>query len=76
MLAGPDLAGLAQVLAAVSVPVILSGGVAGAHDVRAAAATGAEGVIIGRALYDGRLTLAEALEAAATAVSRPGGGEG
>ncbi len=46
------------------VPVIASGGVAGPDDVRALAAlqpSGVEGVIIGKALYAGALTLAEAL---------------
>ena len=47
-----------------SLPVIASGGVAGIEDIRALAphtADGIEGVITGRALYDGRLDLAEAL---------------
>ena len=44
--------------------MIASGGVAGIEDIRALAphtADGIEGVITGRALYDGRLDLAEAL---------------
>jgi phosphoribosylformimino-5-aminoimidazole carboxamide ribotide isomerase len=47
-----------------TIPVIASGGVAGIDDIRALvphAADGIEGVITGRALYDGRLDLAEAL---------------
>lgn len=47
--------------------VIASGGVASVEDVRRAAAyaqQGVTGVIVGRALYEGRLDLAEALEAA------------
>lgn len=64
MLTGPDLAGLAALIARVGVPVVLSGGVASRADVMAAAAAGAEGIIIGRALYDGRLSLADALRAA------------
>ena len=50
-----------------AIPVIASGGVAGIDDiVQLAAQTGAgiEGVITGRALYDGRLDLAEALAVA------------
>jgi phosphoribosylformimino-5-aminoimidazole carboxamide ribotide isomerase len=46
------------------VPVIASGGVSGLDDIRACAAlgnAGINGVITGRALYDGRLDLAEAL---------------
>jgi len=49
-------------------PVIASGGVKGLEDITSLAAhraDGIEGVITGRALYDGRLDLAEALEAAA-----------
>ena len=47
-----------------SLPVIASGGVAGIEDIHALAPhaqDGIEGVITGRALYDGRLDLAEAL---------------
>lgn len=45
---------------------VVSGGVRGAEDVRAAAAVGwpVTGVVVGRALYDRRLTVAEALAAA------------
>lgn len=65
MLTGPDLAGLSALIARVPVPVILSGGVAVPADLAAAAAAGAEGVIIGRALYDGRLSLGDAVRIAA-----------
>lgn len=61
MLAGPDLQGLAALVRALPVPVILAGGVTTPDDVRAAGAAGAEGVIVGRALYEGRLRLAELL---------------
>ena len=54
------------------IPVIASGGVAGIEDIEALmiarsgiAEGGIEGVITGRALYDGRLDLAEALRMAA-----------
>ena len=53
-----------------SLPVIASGGVAGIEDIRALAPhteDGIEGVITGRALYDGRLDLAEALRVGAGA---------
>ena len=52
---------------AVRIPVIASGGVAGIDDIHALAGhsvDGVEGVITGRALYDGRLDLAEALRVA------------
>ena len=63
MLTGPDLDGLASLRAAARAPVVLSGGIASAADVVAAVRAGAEGVVIGRALYDGRLSLREALRA-------------
>jgi phosphoribosylformimino-5-aminoimidazole carboxamide ribotide isomerase len=49
----------------VAIPVIASGGVAGIEDIHALTGQpGIEGVITGRALYDGRLDLAEAIRAA------------
>ena len=49
-----------------SIPVIASGGVAGIADIHALVGKpGIEGVITGRALYDGRLDLAEAIRVAA-----------
>jgi phosphoribosylformimino-5-aminoimidazole carboxamide ribotide isomerase len=66
MLAGLNLAATEALARAVPIPVIASGGVASVADVRAVRASGAgiEGVILGRALYDGRLTPAEAIAAA------------
>lgn len=61
---GPDLSVTAALAEAVSVPVIASGGVASLGDVRALARAGIPAVIIGRALYEGRFTLAEAIAAA------------
>lgn len=63
MLTGPDLDG-ARRLQAAGVGVIASGGIAGAGDIRAAREAGLAGAIVGRALYEGRVTLAEALAAA------------
>ena len=64
-LVGPDLVGLAEVVAASSVPVIASGGVAALDDLVALCAiAGLAGVIAGKALYEQRFTLAEAMEAA------------
>lgn len=54
---------------AVSIPVIASGGVAGISDIHMLslhARDGIEGVITGRALYDGRLDLAAAIAVAAS----------
>lgn len=61
MLGGINTERLAQVSAAVDIPVIASGGVADLSDVDAASAAGAAGLIIGRALYDGRVDLRAAL---------------
>jgi phosphoribosylformimino-5-aminoimidazole carboxamide ribotide isomerase len=64
MLAGPDLDG-ARRLQASGVAIVASGGVAGLNDIHAARDAGLAGVIVGRALYEGRFRLPEALEAAA-----------
>jgi phosphoribosylformimino-5-aminoimidazole carboxamide ribotide isomerase len=64
MLAGPNVAAMAEMQAAVDVPVIASGGVTTADDVARLAAAGLAGCIIGRALYEGTLRLEEALAAA------------
>jgi phosphoribosylformimino-5-aminoimidazole carboxamide ribotide isomerase len=64
MLQGPNFAAMAEMLAAVDLPVVASGGVTSAGDVQKLAQIGLHGCIIGRALYEGTLTLADALEAA------------
>lgn len=63
-LAGPSLDSLSRVVASAPCSVIASGGVGGLSDIVAVAGLGVEGVIIGRAFYDGRFTLPEALAAA------------
>jgi phosphoribosylformimino-5-aminoimidazole carboxamide ribotide isomerase len=65
-LSGPDLDGLSRVVEATGVPVLASGGVRSAADVAALAARhpALAGVIVGRALQDGRLSIDEALAAA------------
>jgi phosphoribosylformimino-5-aminoimidazole carboxamide ribotide isomerase len=64
MLQGPNLAAMAEMKSATSLPVIASGGVGRAEDVRQLAQTGVAGCIIGAALYEAALTLADALAAA------------
>jgi phosphoribosylformimino-5-aminoimidazole carboxamide ribotide isomerase len=64
MLEGPNLAELGAVAAATRIPVIASGGISSAGDLHALQGlepAGVTGVIIGKALYDGRLTLEAAL---------------
>ena len=62
-MAGPNVAATAALAQAVSIPVIASGGVASLDDLRALKNSGAplDGAISGRALYEGRLDLAEAV---------------
>jgi phosphoribosylformimino-5-aminoimidazole carboxamide ribotide isomerase len=62
MLEGPDLDGLTAAAARAAAPVVASGGVSTLDDVAACAAIpGVGGVITGRALYEGRFTVAEAV---------------
>lgn len=63
MLSGPNVAAMASMRAAVRCPVVASGGVATAADVARLAAIPMAGCIIGRALYEGTITLAEAIQA-------------
>jgi phosphoribosylformimino-5-aminoimidazole carboxamide ribotide isomerase len=64
MLTGPDIDGLASAVAATDVPVIASGGVSSVDDIVALAAIdGLGGIITGKAIYEGRFTVAEALAA-------------
>ncbi len=70
MLAGPDLDGLARSAELAGAPVIASGGVASLADVRALAAIeNLGGVITGKAIYEGRFTVSDALEALGQAPS-------
>src|SRR5712691_3225898 len=62
-LQGVDLEGLTA-LAPLGLPVLVAGGIAGYADIAALAVAGAEGAIIGRALLDGTMDLAETLRLA------------
>jgi phosphoribosylformimino-5-aminoimidazole carboxamide ribotide isomerase len=65
-LKGVNVAATAALARATKIPVIASGGVAGIADVEALKAEGGiAGVVIGRALYDGRLDARQALKVAA-----------
>jgi phosphoribosylformimino-5-aminoimidazole carboxamide ribotide isomerase len=67
LLTGCNVEATVELARATRLPVIASGGVAGLDDIRVLAghaADGIEGVITGRALYDGRLDLSEALAVA------------
>ena len=64
MMSGPNFKAIAMMQASVDLPVIASGGVTTAEDVRQLATIGVAGCIIGRSLYEGTLTLTEAIKAA------------
>ena len=63
MLSGPDLEGLHAVAMQTPIPVIASGGVSSLDDLRALRDTRVAGVIVGKALYEGRFTVEEAISA-------------
>ena len=64
MMAGPNVSAMAEMKRAVTLPVVASGGVSCAKDVEDLASIGVDGCIIGRALYEGTLSIADALKAA------------
>jgi phosphoribosylformimino-5-aminoimidazole carboxamide ribotide isomerase len=61
---GPDLAMLGGLVRRARGELIASAGVASAADITAVRALGCAGAIVGRALYEGRVTLEDALAAA------------
>ena len=65
VLAGPNIAATVDLARAVNIPVILSGGVSTMDDLQAAKSAGdgiIAGVVCGRALYDGCIDVARAVE--------------
>jgi phosphoribosylformimino-5-aminoimidazole carboxamide ribotide isomerase len=69
MLMGPNVEATRQLALETQLKVIASGGVASLEDLRRLAELqlcGVEGVIVGKALYEGRLSLREAIEALRT----------
>ncbi|MDZ8085387.1 MAG: 1-(5-phosphoribosyl)-5-[(5-phosphoribosylamino)methylideneamino]imidazole-4-carboxamide isomerase [Nostoc sp. DedQUE12b] len=65
-LTGPNLEALRELVAAISIPIIASGGVSSVTDLLSLLALepqGVTGVIVGRALYTGDILLKEALRA-------------
>ncbi len=59
-LQGPNVDAMRRATEIASVPIIASGGVSSAADIRALAELPLFGIIVGKALYDGRLTLQDA----------------
>jgi phosphoribosylformimino-5-aminoimidazole carboxamide ribotide isomerase len=69
-LSGPDVTGLAGLLELTGAPLVASGGVSTLDDLRVLAGVRADGlglagVIVGKALYEGRFTVAQAVAACA-----------
>jgi phosphoribosylformimino-5-aminoimidazole carboxamide ribotide isomerase len=60
-LEGPDLKTLARVRAMTSLPIQYSGGISSLEDIQAVARAGSTAVIVGKAIYEGRFTLEQAL---------------
>jgi phosphoribosylformimino-5-aminoimidazole carboxamide ribotide isomerase len=61
MLSGPNVAATTELAGATSIPVIAAGGVGTLEHVRELVGTNVAGVVIGRALYEQTVDLAEAL---------------
>ncbi len=64
MLSGPNIEETVRLASGISIPVIVSGGIAGIDDVRACATHAADGIcgaITGRAIYEGTLDFAAAM---------------
>lgn len=64
MMAGPNLERTKALIDAVDVPVVASGGVSTITDIKNLAELGAHAAIVGRSLYEGVLSLSDAIEAA------------
>jgi phosphoribosylformimino-5-aminoimidazole carboxamide ribotide isomerase len=60
-LSEPNFSAIAEVIEAVVVPVIAAGGVASINHIKMLTRLGAEGVIVGKALYTGDISLKQAL---------------
>jgi len=64
MLLGPNIPATAELVEAADVPVIASGGVSSLDDLARCKAIGCAGVVVGRAYYEGKIDLRQALELA------------
>ncbi|HEV8141656.1 MAG TPA: 1-(5-phosphoribosyl)-5-[(5-phosphoribosylamino)methylideneamino] imidazole-4-carboxamide isomerase [Methylomirabilota bacterium] len=74
---GPNVEDTADLVHAVGMPVLASGGVASVHDlVRLAQIPGVEGTVVGRALYTSAIDLGDALRAVASSAGSAGAAAG
>ena len=66
MMAGPNLMSLKLIVEASPVPIIASGGISNLDDIKAIKALGSkvEGIILGKSLYEGKIDLRQAIDAA------------
>ena len=64
MMTGPNLERTKALIETVDMPIVASGGVKELSDIKKLAELGAEAVIIGRSLYEGKLKLSDAIKAA------------
>jgi phosphoribosylformimino-5-aminoimidazole carboxamide ribotide isomerase len=62
-LKGPQVEKIVRLVETVKMPVIASGGIASLNDLVELTGTGVDGVVVGTALYEGKFTLKQALEA-------------
>lgn len=63
VLTGPNIEMIKEIIDLTGINVIASGGIRGADDIKALKISGAEGAIVGKALYSGATTLTDLLEA-------------
>lgn len=61
MLQGPNVAAMKEMVDAVSMDIVASGGVSSLEDLTALSKTGVEGAIVGKALYTGHMELPDAV---------------
>lgn len=62
MLTGPNFEALEKMISAVGIPIIASGGISKIEDLQKLKEIGAEGAILGRSLYEGKIDLGEVLK--------------
>jgi phosphoribosylformimino-5-aminoimidazole carboxamide ribotide isomerase len=62
MLTGPDLATLSQATLSPNAKIVAAGGIGSIGDLAALKEIGVEGAVIGKALYEGRFTLKQAIQ--------------
>lgn len=69
MMQGANVPAMAEMVKATRLPVIASGGITTVNDIMQLTSAGVSGCIVGRALYEGRLSLKDILQAAVPAKS-------